>query len=132
MEDDGGNVMKARVTQKEAMKSFEVLIYTNMDLSRLNNNRQPEYYTAGAYGWNADIYDVSDYMPKNNRMKVALVTGDRSFGTHHAPYDMLYKYVSKADAMSSFEPKTKSKRNALLRGFLKEFSDKVLARDIGR
>lgn len=65
--------MKVRTTQKNILNSFEhVVSAPYCALQHVFTGTEPIAYTAGKYGWNADIYDVGD--------GIAIVTGYRPFG----------------------------------------------------
>lgn len=125
---------KVRLTKQQVMNQYDVVLDAggSADLSQLMNYRTADAYTAGSYGWNADIYDVSAYMPKEYRGKVALVTGDRSFGTHKIPYEMIRKACDKVKDTRSFDKTATRVRNNALRSMLKEAYTKVVGRDMGR
>ena len=65
--------MKMQTTQKDIMNSFEhVVSAPYCALQHVFAGTDPIAYTAGRYGWNADVYDVGD--------GIAVVTGSRPFG----------------------------------------------------
>lgn len=68
-----GYFMKYKTTKKAVMAGYNTVISVGYcDLQKLLSCRKPIAYTAGVYGWNADIYDIGN--------DVALVTGYRPFG----------------------------------------------------
>lgn len=65
--------MKVQTTQKNVMNSFaHVVSAPYCALQHVFAGTEPIAYTAGKYGWNADIYDVGG--------GIAIVTGYRPFG----------------------------------------------------
>lgn len=52
------------------------------DLQNLLHYENPVAYTCGVYGWNSDIYDVSDITGYN----ACIITGYRPFGNIRADY----------------------------------------------
>ena len=96
--------MKYRTTQKEVKNNYcHVLSVGYADLGYLLQHRNPEAYTAGVYGWNADIYSIGS---------TAIVTGYRPFGKH-IDYDIVRKYNEKAKKIHSCKYKYQSKVNQL-------------------
>lgn len=81
--------MKYKTTQKAIKEKFRYIIYTGYaELQSLLKHVEPIAYTAGVYGWNADIYTIDG---------VAIVTGYRPFGNIRADYDICCKYESEAN-----------------------------------
>jgi hypothetical protein len=65
--------MKMQTTQKNVMNSFaHVVSAPYCALQHVFAGTEPTAYTAGKYGWNADIYDMGD--------GIAIATGYRPFG----------------------------------------------------
>ena len=65
--------MKTQTTKKAIMGAFENVIRVGYcDMQDALQWREPNFYTAGVYGWNADVY-VIDY-------DTVIVTGYRPFG----------------------------------------------------
>lgn len=97
--------MKTRVTRKDIMSSGKrVIAISYCAASRLLSCINLRYYTAGVYGWNADVYEFDN---------IYIVTGYRPFG-QHVNYDMLKKYEAEA-AATPFED-----RIDVLERFIKE------------
>lgn len=64
--------MQFKTTRKEIEKNFNRIIKVGYcQLNRLLSFEKADAYTAGAYGWNADVYLFDG---------VAIVTGYRPFG----------------------------------------------------
>lgn len=72
--------MAIRITKKWAMKEFICLSVGYNELFFLLKDNNPSYYTAGVYGWNADIYPIL-----HKGKKYAIVTGYRAFGQIKVP-----------------------------------------------
>ena len=65
--------MKYRTTNRDVRNGYRaVLLIGYCDLQHLLTWQNPVAYTAGVYGWNADIYDVGN--------DVAICTGYRPVG----------------------------------------------------
>lgn len=80
--------MKHKTTKKAIKEKFRYIIYTGYaELQSLLKHLEPIAYTAGVYGWNADIYYIKG---------VAIVTGYRPFGNIRADYDICSKYEKEA------------------------------------
>lgn len=66
--------MAIKVTKKSIINEYglnRIVCVPYADLQRTLRNISPVYYTAGVYGWNADIYILDRY---------AICTGYRPFG----------------------------------------------------
>ena len=65
--------MKTQVTKKEVLANFNVYAvgYCELQIAFKVAEMEPIYYTAGVYGWNADVYILKGS---------AIVTGYRPFG----------------------------------------------------
>nr|DAH88540.1 MAG TPA: hypothetical protein [Caudoviricetes sp.] len=66
--------MAIKVTKKAVINEFglnRIVCIPYADLQRTLRDVSPVYYTAGVYGWNADIYIIDRY---------AICTGYRPFG----------------------------------------------------
>lgn len=94
------------IKKKEVNQLFKYVINAH-DLQNYDNIR--DWYSAGVYGWNADVWGLD--------WKVAIVAGYRPFGDIKAPYDLVDEYSKKAEGVRSYEEKY-----ALLR----EFAQRVL------
>ena len=64
--------MKMRISEKELKKNFKNIYCVGYCELKMLEYLEPEYYTAGVYGWNADVYKIG-----NNTL---IVTGYRTFG----------------------------------------------------
>lgn len=65
--------MKERITMKAIKNGFNNIIEVSYcELSSLLRYSNPNYYTCGVYGWNADIYIINT--------NTVIVTGYRPFG----------------------------------------------------
>ena len=65
--------MKTQTTKKAIMNTYRNVIKVGYcDMQDALKWREPNFYTAGVYGWNADVY-VIDY-------DTVIVTGYRPFG----------------------------------------------------
>lgn len=107
--------MKYRTTNKEVKAGHvAVLKIGYCDACDLLWAQEPAAYTAGVYGWNADIYELPG--------SVAICTGYRPIG-QNVDYDLLYKYNDEARAIATDYNKPFAERkeavNALLLDFVK-------------
>lgn len=98
--------MKTKTTKRAIMHAYENVIKVDYcDLQDALKWREPDFYTAGVYGWNSDVY-VIDH-------GTVIVTGHRPFGnielsreaintlnkcavsiTHYLDYDMAKIYLN--------------------------------------
>lgn len=80
--------MKFKCTKRDIMANYDKVIKVGYcDLQNLLKYESPIAYTAGVYGWNADIYDFGG---------VAIVTGYRPFGNIHPNWEIIDKYEKEA------------------------------------
>ena len=107
--------MKTQTTKKYINNiASNIIKVSYCDLQHLLSYEHPVYYTAGVYGWNADIYYLWD---------AVIVTGYRPFGNIIPPYSMIENYdnlareVLKDSTISEIERREKVK--ALLDEFIK-------------
>ena len=114
--------MKLKVTEKQIKGSYKNIISVGYcDIAHLTRGIEPRYYTAGVYGWNADIYEIDS--------STVIVTGYRPFGNIHASYNgICQKYDEKAREISrdySIDyQKQQEKINKLLTKFVTEALNK--------
>ena len=65
--------MKTKTTKKAIMSAFENVIKVGYcDMQDALKWREPNFYTAGVYGWNSDVYVID--------CNTVIVTGYRPFG----------------------------------------------------
>lgn len=70
--------MKTKTTKRAIMHAYENVIKVDYcDLQDALKWREPNFYTAGVYGWNSDVY-VIDH-------GTVIVTGHRPFGNIELP-----------------------------------------------
>ena len=75
--------MKYKTTKKAITGNYSTVICAGYcELQYTLRCREPVSYTAGIYGWSADIYDVSDILPNT-----VIVTGYRPFGNRTIDHD---------------------------------------------
>ena len=74
--------MKTKTTKRAIMHAYENVIKVGYDaLQDALKWREPDFYTAGVYGWNSDVY-VIDY-------GTVIVTGYRPFGNIELPREVI-------------------------------------------
>lgn len=76
--------MKVRVTAKDIKRRGTPICFDYGDLQNILADHDPQFYTCGVYGWNANIYDFGSFQ---------IVTGYRPFGmdAHAIPYRKMDK-----------------------------------------
>ena len=111
--------MKFKSTKGDIMANYPKVIKIGYcDLQFLLKYESPITYTAGVYGWNADIYDFNG---------VAIVTGYRPFGNICPDRQIIEKYEKEAGNIChnySYEEGHKA-----LRELQKNFMEEVLEND---
>lgn len=74
--------MKTKTTKSAIMHAYENVIKVGYgDLQDALKWREPDFYTAGVYGWNSDVYEI-DY-------GTVIVTGYRPFGNIELPREVI-------------------------------------------
>ena len=87
--------MKTRITKKAIMNAYRNVIKVGYcDLQDALKWREPNFYTAGVYGWNADVY-VIDY-------DTVIVTGYRPFGNVELPREVINTLNKCAESITHY------------------------------
>lgn len=74
--------MKTKITKKAITGAYSNVIKVGYcDMQDALKWREPNFYTAGVYGWNSDVY-VIDY-------DTVIVTGYRPFGNVELPREVI-------------------------------------------
>lgn len=82
--------MKTRMTKKFVKQFCGTIIEIGYcGAWHLLQGIEPDWYTCGVYGWNADVYYLGDH--------TAIVTGYRPFGTVHPKYDVVKAFEQRAE-----------------------------------
>lgn len=107
--------MKVQTTKKAVKNNYSKIIRIGYcDLQTLLSLEEPFAYTAGVYGWNANIYGLNG---------IALVTGYRTFGEISPSWELIEKYEQKAkeviDLIYNYEER-KEALKTLIDSFLEE------------
>ena len=107
--------MKIQTTKKAIKNNYGKIVRVGYcDLVYLLSYTDAFAYTAGVYGWNADIYDLEG---------IALVTGYRTFGEISPSWELIEKYEQKAkeviDLIYNYEER-KEALKTLIDSFLEE------------
>lgn len=85
--------MKYKTTKRDTLRGYSTVIEVGYaQLQNLLAYREPVAYTAGIYGWNADIYQT-------DTRGVVICTGYRPFGGCKPSYELVRKYDRMADAV---------------------------------
>lgn len=118
--------MKYKTTKKEVKNNYRNIIRVGaVELYYLLKFTEPNAYTSGVYGWNADVYDFDN---------VAIVTGYRSFGNITPDYDIVEKYNklgreiceeehNPSKDWSEEDEDKKNRLNQLINQFIKEVTN---------
>lgn len=107
--------MKVQTTKKAVKNNYSKIIRIGYcDMQTLLSLEEPFAYTAGVYGWNANIYDLNG---------IALVTVYRTFGEISPSWELIEKYEQKAkeviDLIYNYEER-KEALKTLIDSFLEE------------
>ena len=112
--------MKIQTTKKAIKNNYRKIVRVGYcDLVYLLSFKDAFRYTAGIYGWNADIYDLEG---------IALVTGYRTFGDISPDLELIGKYEEKAKetmhTIHNYED-CKKAMDYLIHDFLKELGVEI-------
>ena len=89
--------MKYRTTKKAVLNGYARVYRAGCaELQHLLGTYEAVAYTAGMYGWNADIYDLGALA--DSVYDVAICTGYRPFG-REIPGNLAKEYNDKAEAL---------------------------------
>jgi hypothetical protein len=74
--------MKTQTTKRAIMNAYRNVIRVGYcDLQDALKWREPNFYTAGVYGWNSDVYVID--------ADTVIVTGYRPFGNMQLPWEVI-------------------------------------------
>lgn len=84
--------MKAKRTMRDIKSQYPTIIQVSYcDAQNMLCMDDPAAYTAGVYGWNADIYPITS--------GVAICTGYRPFGNVKPDWETVSRYEKRAREM---------------------------------
>lgn len=108
--------MKFKTTRKAVMESNNTVLKVGYcELQNLLYFKEPQAYTSGIYGWNADIYDIDGLI---------IVMGGRPFG-NYSNYDLVEEYEQKAHKIATdYQVDWETRKNEVSK-LLDEFVNKV-------
>lgn len=111
--------MKEKITEKRVKEMYgKVIRIAYCNLQTLLRYEEPKYYTAGVYGWNADIYQVDS--------DVAIVTGYRPFGNVKVDYKIQREFEEKAMKIISKFPFGNEKARKEIKELLLKFVNETI------
>ena len=107
--------MKVQTTKKAVKNSYNKIVCVGYcGLQKLLVLEKPVAYTAGVYGWNADVYDLDG---------IALITGYRPFADIKPSLELIRKYEQEATeviyTIHNYEMQKEALKD-LLNSFLEE------------
>lgn len=106
--------MKKRTTKKYIMALENKIVEVGYcDLQHLLAYVNPDYYTAGVYGWNSDVYLLGN--------GIAIVTGYRPFGNVKPDYTTLRRWDDLAHDVLRNGHITETERRAQVMRLLDRF-----------
>lgn len=112
-------MMRVQVTKRDVMKQNRFVICVGYcDLQYLLRFKDSQFYTAGMYGWNADIYQVSP--------SAVIVTGYRPFGNVKVEFGILRGFENRASHILNQRELTYDEKKEALDEILDEFLQVVL------
>lgn len=108
--------MKFKTTRKAVKENGGIILNVKYcGLQSLLRFKEPQAYTSGIYGWNADIYDIDGLI---------IVMGGRPFG-NYSNYDLVEEYEQKAHKIATdYQVDWETRKNEVSK-LLDEFINKV-------
>ena len=89
--------MNNQMTKKSVMQNADIIIKLGYcDLYHILGAHKRAGYTAGVYGWNADVYY---FYSEDYQKTIAIVTGYRPFGNISVDYDIVQKYTARENTI---------------------------------
>ena len=86
---------KVHVTMKSIRQDYKKVFRAGYcDLQDIFKYREPQFYNAGVYGWNCDVY--VDY-----GRDIAITTGYRNMAGRSIPHELIRKYSDIAKEIES-------------------------------
>ena len=107
--------MKFKTSNKAVRCGYHrVLSVGYCSLQRLLSHEAPVAYTAGVYGWNADVYEIST--------NTAIVTGYRPGSSKNMKddYALVKEYEDKAYKLDPYTADVRAAKRALIEELLKK------------
>lgn len=101
--------------KKNVLNSYNCISLCYCEIQTLLNYQSAIGYTAGVYGWNADIYIFGN---------IALVTGNRPFG-REINHETARKYEQKARKIAYNYDLTYEQRKRKINNLLNKFIEEV-------
>lgn len=87
--------MKTQTTKKAIMNTYSNVIKVGYcDLQDALKLREPNFYTVGVYGWNADVYVIDS--------NTVIVTGYRPFGNMELSREVIDTLNKCAESITSY------------------------------
>lgn len=109
--------MKFKTTKKQITNFYSTIIKTSYcSIQYLLHYQDPNAYTAGTQGWNADIYFING---------IAICTGYRPFGNISPNYDLVDKYEKHAQQIVLDYTLSHDNKKELVNNLLNEFIKEV-------
>lgn len=88
--------MKVKVKEKELKENYNMIWSVGYcDIQHIEKALNPQYYTAGVYGWNADHYEII-INKKNIYKRVLISTGYRPLNNKNVK-DVSHEKIKKLD-----------------------------------
>lgn len=108
--------MKFKTTKKFVMDNAITIEVGYCELQNLLQFAEPVAYTAGVYGWNADIYQIGRY---------AIVTGYKPFGNLKPSWKIVDVYNNAARHILKKENLSFENKKEEIQKLLQEFIEEV-------
>lgn len=110
--------MKLKVTKKQIKENYKFIIEASYcELQDLLSYKNSNFYTCGVYGWNADIYEIS-----NN---ICIVTGYAPFGNIEK-HELNKKYNKKAEKIHYNSKLTYTQKQKKLEKLISKYINECL------
>lgn len=114
--------MKFKITRKQIKENYRAINVPYCELQHLLHYRSPVAYNDGIYGWNYDVYNLSDF-----GTNICICTGYRNYPGIPVTREIYCKYEGKAKEIVYGDTPyqmQKEKLGDLIREFLNEVETK--------
>jgi len=106
--------MRMKTTRKAIVENYYCVSVDYCGLQNLLYYADSQYYTAGVYGWNFDVYTF-EYKGCN----IAICTGYRGMPGKSVPYDTVHEFDTEAKKIRCDNEENKKERlDSLIQEFL--------------
>lgn len=110
---------RVQVKKSDVMNQNRYIICVGYcELQYLLRFQDSPFYTAGVYGWNADVFQINS--------NIVIVTGYRPFGNVRPHYELTREYDTKAGAILENDNLSYFEKESEIEKLIGEFCEKAI------